>query len=111
MMVMWVMGGVVLRSNFFPAPPTPPLTQKIYTHRSAQHHILVGKVVFVNLSIMSNEDIQAFCVGAGIAIIYSLRKREPFTTIWAFISAFFMVLLCILMLGFIGNGIKNWWKK
>jgi len=60
---------------------------------------------------MIDENIQAFLIGTGIGVTYLLRHRKPFDTIWAFVSAFFMILLFILMLGFIGNGIKNWWKK
>ena len=56
-------------------------------------------------------DLSAFLFGMGLGVLYLLRHRTPFDTIWAIVKIVFTVIFAILLIGFVSNSVKSWWKK
>ena len=51
-------------------------------------------------------------IWAVIGVLYILSKTDTaFKNIWTWVGTFLMVVFGILLLGFIGDSVKKWWKK
>jgi len=51
-------------------------------------------------------------IWAVIGVLYILSKTDTaFKNIWTWVGTFLTVVFGILLLGFIGDSVKKWWKK
>ena len=104
--------GVVVLNCFFSLPLQTLFLAKVYTHHHAQPLRFLAKFcVYIYIN-KSKHMVAGLMIWAVIGVLYILSKTDTaFKNIWTWVGTFLMVVFGILLLGFIGDSVKKWWKK